>query len=205
MADPVAFSLRSGVAPEVHAIQVDESVASRLRVRSLARGPAVLAVTAVEMLGKMGAGVFDADDLELLADGDWSNAVLLVVPRPPVGCGASQAPDTEFLDRVARDTPELVKLAQTLIKAVRTAGIEGNLRLEGQRWVNRPLNTFTVAIQPRARNFQFTLYGGPERFGVTDFIRSDQNGYSRGWVKTEADVAKFAELAKIAYDRKARR
>jgi hypothetical protein len=74
---------------------------------------------------------------------------------------------------------------------IRAAGIEGDLHLEGHRWVNRPLNTFTLAIQTRKRDFHFTLYGGPERFGVTDFIKSDQNGYSRGWVRTSADIPKF--------------
>jgi hypothetical protein len=206
MSDPIAFTLRPGSAPAVYPIRLDEAVASRLRGRAVAGGSAILVVSDVAMLDKMAAGVFDANDVQVLANGDWSNALLLVMPRraaPPPA--VEQEPDREFLDRVARQTPELVGLAQKLIGAVRAAGIEGSLRLEGHKWVNRPLNTFTVTVQPRARNFQFTLYGGPGRFGVTDFIKSDQNGYSRGWVKIEADVPKFVELAKIAYDRKPRR
>lgn len=71
--------------------------------------------------------------------------------------------------------------------------------------VNRLLDTFTLAVQTRVKNFQFTLYGGPERFGKSDFIKSDQNGYSRGWVRSREDIQRFVTLASIAHERKRRR
>lgn len=204
MPDPIAFSLRTDRTPAVHSICLDEALAVRLRGRAVGAGPAILVVSDVAILDKMAAGVFDANDVQVLAHGDWSHALLLVIPQVATPQCVEQQPDHEFLKRVAQQTPELVELAQQLIGAVRAAGVEGGLHLEGHKWVNRPLNTFTVTIQPRARNFQFTLYGGPDRFGVTNFIKSDQNGYSRGWVRSGADIPKFVELAKIAYDRKPR-
>lgn len=104
-----------------------------------------------------------------------------------------------------REAPDLSSLAGELVEAIRNKGIEGDLNLEGHRWVNRPLNTFTLAVQTRVKNFQFTLYGGPDRFGKSDFIKCDQNGYSRGWVRSSEDIHRFVTLAAIAHERKLRR
>ncbi len=202
MSEPIAFKLRDGVAT-VHPICLDDMIGKRLAGRGRSVNRAVLAVSEVAMLDPMGAGVFDGDRVQVLSEGDWSNALLIVMPAlDAIRSGAQEESDAEFLRHLERVAPELSALGRKLIEAVRTAGVEGSLYLEGHRWVNRPLNTFTIAVQTRVKNFQFTLYGGPERFGVTDFIRSDQNGYSRGWVRSEADIPKFVELASIAYARK---
>ena len=206
MSHPIAFKLSEEVAPVAHRISLDDAIASRLASTPSSQGPAVLAVSSVAMLEKMSAGIFDGDDVRILAGGDWSNIVLLVMPpNAPLGATTNRRTDSDFIAFVECEAPELLSLAEKLIGEVRAAGIDGVLHLEGHRWVNRPLNTFTLSVQPRVKNFQFTLYGGPDRFGRSDFIKSDQNGYSRGWVKSEADVPEFIRLASIAHERKRRR
>lgn len=210
MPNPIAFTIREAPAPVVHQISLDPSVGGRLQARNAGRHPALLAVASVAIIDKMRAGIFDACDLEVLAEGDWTNAILIVAPQlanPPRAAEERKeaaATDSDFLQFVKRVVPEIGPLAESLIAAIRSSGIDGHLEREGFRWVNRPLNSFTLTPQTRVKNFNFTLYGGPERFGVTDFIKSDQNGYSRGWVRSEGDIPKFVELARIAHLRKKR-
>jgi hypothetical protein len=68
--------------------------------------------------------------------------------------------------------------------------------------VNRPLNSFTLKAQPRKGNLQFTLYGNPETYDAGEFLRKDQNSYSRGWVEEFGDVPKFAMLVTEAHSRR---
>jgi hypothetical protein len=205
MAHPVAFQLRAPDGRQIHAVTLDPAAAAALKRSSHEAAPTILRVGSVEMLGKLQAGVFDAADAEVLVDGDWDNALLIVAPsaaarQPPADANGDKA----FLEYVNIAAPEIHALAAKLLDAIRSAGIEGHLVREGFRWVNRPLNSFTIAVQTRVKNFQFTLYGGTERFGRSDFIKSDQNGYSRGWVRCDEDVPRFLELAKIAHARKRR-
>jgi hypothetical protein len=213
MAQPVAFKLTDTPGLTVHTVSLDKAVASRLTARSAATAPAVLAVTNVALLEQISTGVFDDEDVQVVVQGDWSRALLIVVPAQVPPAAEAHAPaatgedksDTEFLAYVEREVPELSGLARELVLAIRNEGIEGDLQLEGHRWVNRPLNTFTLAVQTRVKNFQFTLYGGPEKFGKRDFIKSDQNGYSRGWVRSREDIGEFVELAAMAHKNKLRR
>lgn len=205
MAQPVAFKLTDAPALPVHTISLDRAVAARLAARASATAPAVLAVTNVAMLEQMSAGVFDDEDVRVLVPGDWSRAILIVLPAQAPPASGGEKADSTFLDWVYREAPDLSSLGRELVEAIRSKGIEGDLQLEGHRWVNRPLNTFTLAVQTRVKNFQFTLYGGPERFGKSDFIKSDQNGYSRGWVRSRGDIQRFVTLASIAHERKRRR
>lgn len=205
MSQPIAFKLTTGQAFPVHAISLDKAVAARLTARASTITPAVLAVTNVAMLPEISAGIFDDDDVQVLVPGDWSRAILVVLPAQVASANNGEEPDADFFDWVKREAPDLSDLAHELVQAIRNKGIEGSLQLEGQRWVNRPLNTFTLAVQKRVKNFQFTLYGGPERFGKSDFLKSDQNGYSRGWVKSRSDIGTFVALASIADERKRRR
>lgn len=108
--------------------------------------------------------------------------------------------DDEFVAYVRSYAPGLVDLAQATIEAIRTAGVPGQLvEASGRRWVNRPINSFTLKPQPQARNLQFTLYGEPHIYGEADFLRTDQNSYSRGWVNNIEDAVRLAALAAKAH------
>jgi hypothetical protein len=158
----------------------------------------------------MAAGLVDADDLIAVVQGDWQNALLLVVPdttvtNPPQEAGGKG--DDRFIQDAHRRAKfgSLANLAADTIKAIRAAGVDGDLVEQGSgRWVNRPVNTFTLKIQPTAGNVAFTLYGNPDTYEAGDFLRPDQNSYSRGWVRSKGDIQTLARLAMQAHSRRQR-
>lgn len=111
--------------------------------------------------------------------------------------------DDEFVAYVRSYAPGLTDLARATVQAIRSAGVPGELvEATGRRWVNRPVNSFTLKPQPRVRNLQFTLYGEPRSYNEGDFLLNDQNSYSRGWVRTKEDGERLARLALKAHRRR---
>jgi len=111
--------------------------------------------------------------------------------------------DKEFFSTLTKYNTHLAKLARETIDLIRSSGVTGELVEDSNgRWVNRPINIFTIKVQPRAENISFTLYGEPDIYNLDDFLRKDQNSYSRGWIKDSTDVKKFAGLAKDAHARR---
>jgi hypothetical protein len=207
MERPVAVKIRNSAPPEVHAVSIDPAAAEQLRTRAKA-GPAVVVTKEIVMLTPMSAGLIDADHVIAVSEGDWTNAVLVVLPaQPPVVAEEPQQVrgDDRFVDQVQRTTPALGDLAKKTLEAIRSAGVEGDLvEAGGGRWVNRPLNTFTLKAQPRVENLHFTIYGNPESFDAKGFLLQDQNSYSRGWVRNENDARRLANLARESHARRKR-
>lgn len=115
----------------------------------------------------------------------------------------TQSGDDDFVAFVRSYAPGLVDLARETVAAIRAAGVPGEMvEATGRRWVNRPVNSFTLKPQPRVQNLQFTLYGEPRTYGEDDFLRTDQNSYSRGWVTSIDDGRRLATLAAKAHRRR---
>jgi len=160
------------------------------------------------MLNEMSAGVLVPSDVIAVADGDWSNALLIVIPDADSEMKNTEGEaegDSEFITHAqSLKQPRLAQLAKEVLEAIRQAGVPGELRQHSNgRWVNHPLNSFTLKIQPRKGDIQFTLYGNPSTYDADDFLKKDQNSYSRGWIANSAAAGRFAQLAKQAHDRRA--
>lgn len=207
---PYALKLMERAAIEVHCVSLEPGIAKKLEVPAGQTAPAVLVVRNAAILPNVSAGMFDAADVVAVAEGDWANALLIVwnegtQQTKSDGLQSQSAGDVQFLKRVERDAVSLSTLAHQTISAIRKAGVDGELvETGGGRWVNRPLNTFTLKVQPRAGNLQFTLYGNPESYDAGGFLLRDQNSYSRGWVRNADDARSLAELTRQAHARRNR-
>ncbi len=199
---PIAFKTRRGGALDVQRVSLNPTDMEKLRSRS-AEAPAILVARRAAMIVGMQAGMVDPADVVALADGDWSNALLILLPDEVPNDAMQDVGDAAFIAQVEKNAPALAKLAAQTVAAIRKAGVQGELvEGGGGRWVNRPLNTFTLKSQPRVGNLAFTLYGNPETYEAGEFLLKDQNSYSRGWVKGPQDVARLAELAKQSHARR---
>jgi len=206
---PLALKIMPGEAVEVHRVMVDPAQARQLKPRADRVAPAVVVTRQAAILPEMSVGMIDAANVLAVVDGDWDNAVLLVLPP---ALGEDEQPqevsvdgDAGFLSHVKQNAPGLAELAAKTLAAIRAAGVEGKLvETKLGRWVNQPLNTFTLKAQPQAGNLHFTIYGNPETYDAGDFLRKDQNSYSRGWVRNASDAGLLAKLAKQAHVRRNR-
>lgn len=206
MQDPLAITLVDGTPVEAHTIRLDSSLRSKIMSKANSKGPMVVVVESATLLHDISTGVIDFAKIVSVSGGDGDTAVLLVVPssqssitkvKPIQNLG-----DGAFLDYVKKNAPQLQELAAQTISALRKGGIDGSLIEEGPRWVNRPLNTFTLKAQPRVGNLHFTLYGNPDTYDAGDFLLRDQNSYSRGWIKTEADISRLVQLLQMSQSRR---
>jgi hypothetical protein len=162
-------------------------------------------VRGATILADKGVAVIDGTNVVAAIDGDWTDAVLVVLPesRPTRHPIVASDGDGAFLEEVKRAAPHLLDLAERTIRTIRAVGVTGDLRKSKLgRWVNHPLNTFTIKAQPRVGNLHFTLYGDPTTYDAGSFLRKDQNSYSRGWVRDSKDAAMLAKLAREAHERR---
>lgn len=208
MERPTAFKLTSAEKEEVYRVRIDPDQSRRFKPRDPSSMPAVIVTRAATILPAVSAGMVDASDVLAVVEGNWSEAVLVVLSDKPLrGAPVKTAGDgdSKFLMFVEQTAPSLAELATETLRAIRSAGVDGELiETKLGRWMNKPLNTFTLKPQPRVGNLQFTLYGNPETYTAGDFLRKDQNSYSRGWVRSPADVQLLAELAQQSHNRRKR-
>lgn len=210
MERPVALKLLEPTAATVHRVSLEPMLMERLKVPAARTTPAILVVRGAAVFPDLSVGMVDAADIVAATEGDWANALLVVWDQgiqqtTKEKTQVQSAGDAQFLKRVERDAAELATLAYQTLLAIRTAGVDGELvEVRGGRWVNRPLNTFTLKAQPRVGNLQFTLYGNPDSYDADNFLRQDQNSYSRGWVRNADDADRLAELARLSHARRSR-
>lgn len=211
METPIAFKISGRAAAEAFTVTIDAEAVSQHATQppSVDGMPAVVIVRHAEVITRIAAGVFDAKDILAVVDGDYARATLIVVPSDESSSnieeGASwRTGDEEFIEAVRASAPHLVELASTTIAAIRAAGVPGQLEESpGGRWVNKPVNAFTIKAQPRVANLRFTLYGNPESYETGNFLKRDQNSYSRGLVFNADDANRLADLASKAHARRA--
>lgn len=205
MRTPLAFAIQKRDGIEAYRVSIDGDLAAKLRHISKLP-PAVVVVKNASILPNISAGLIHAEDVLTVAEGDWSNAILVITdegPKPAATTSAQRSGDERFLAHVSSEAPKLLDLAKQTLVLVRAKGIDGDLaEASGGRWVNRPINTFTLKVQPRVGNLHFTLYGNPQTFDANGFLLQDQNSYSRGWVRDEADASQFAKLAAESHARR---
>lgn len=209
MERPIAYKVRSEERPEAHRIEI-----AKIAPRAGTSGtPAVIVVRQAVTLPELAAGMIDESDIIFAHEGDWRNAILIVAPpEPDQGSYAQvveQGPtsgDEQFLDSIPVEIPLLRKLGQTLLHSLRSSGLPGTLTEATKgRWVNSPINSFTLKVQPRKKNFQFTIYGNPDTYDHGGFLLSDQNSYSRGWINGAGDVESFLRFATEAHRRRSKK
>jgi hypothetical protein len=203
MKSPVAVKLLSGAEVRVRRISVEPMLASQLAGGAPGRRwPAVLVVKGALIVDRSGIAVIDPADIVSVTPGRWEEAILVVLPEAEKAAALGPASDEAFLDAVRRTAPQLNALARATLEAVRSRGVPGHLSEERGRWVNRPLNSFSLRIQPRAGNLQFTIYGTPGSHDAGSFLKKDQHSYSRGWIESEKDAKRFAKLAVESHRRR---
>ncbi len=205
---PIAFKVFS--AGEVKLFRVRAEPLDVASINRPALAPAVVVTRKATILADLEAGIVDAADILALTEGDWSNAILVVTDDEPAKDVVSvdqrlPKKDEAFLQSVQEVGPSLSDLARVTVEAIRSAGVVGQLveKTKG-RWVNSPVNSFTLKVQPRKQNLQFTLYGNPSSYQHNDFLHQDQNSYSRGWVNNVADAKMLAELVSQSHARRTR-
>lgn len=203
---PIAFKLLP--VGEVKLFRIGAVPLDVSSIKGLAAGPAVVVTRKATILADLATGIVDAADILAISDGEWANAIMIVTEDESVEDVTSAQSktvnnDNAFLQSVHEIAPSIVGLAQTTVGLVRAAGVEGQLvKMTKGRWVNSPVNSFTLKVQPRKKNLQFTLYGNPSSYQHGGFLRQDQNSYSRGWVNNEAEAKTLAGLVAQAHSRK---
>ncbi|MCL2876997.1 MAG: hypothetical protein FWF12_12160 [Betaproteobacteria bacterium] len=211
MERPIALKMLSEGKITVHRVRTEPLNIATLNITTNA--PAVLVARKATMLTELESGIVDASDIIAAADGDWSNAILVLAENIEVQQNKfpsqtnNSVGDERFFQSVEKLAPFLLPLSRRTVELIRSAGVEGELVEHSQgRWINSPLNIFTLRVQPQRRNLQFTLYGNPSSYEHDGFLDQDRPGYSRGvahrGVKTEDDAKKLAALVKQSYARK---
>jgi hypothetical protein len=210
MQSPLALKINDSSGLEVYMVSLDPNIVGQLVVRQPNSAPAILVARSAEILPAVSAGIIDGAEIIALQKGNWAEAILVIMPEAVASIEGRRllvrsSGDTLFLAHVRRSAPALAELCAQIISAIRDAGIEGDLVERGAgRWVNSPLNTFTLKAQPRAGNLAFTLYGNPETFNANGFLLKDQNSYSRGWISNSHDVGLFTKFALQSHARRKR-
>jgi hypothetical protein len=103
--------------------------------------------------------------------------------------------DRAFLEKISRMSPELQQAGTRILSAVRRQVPQGELRLEGKRFVERPDNFWTVTPQPREPSLAITLRGKPDRFSSSRVdVRKDRRPYSRLKVTRDSDVEEVIRI-----------
>ena len=207
MQKPVAVKLNDAQMADVYRVKIDPEQARLLKPVHSSMNPAVVVTGAAALLPDIAAVVIDGDGIVAVQEGNWQDAILVVMSNAvEMEVSASDDPvkgDGAFLARVERDAPHLLNLATKSVAAIRAAGVDGDLvEAKGGLWVNRPINTFTLKVQPRVGNIKFTLYGNPDTYQAGEFLLRDQNSYSRGWIRGLEDVATLAALARQSHSRR---
>lgn len=207
MQRPIAFKLAPDQEMQVLSIRGEPIDTTKLSSRAL--GPAIVVARKATILQELTTGLVDADEIIAALDGDWNRALLILVGDEPSSPKDRKSEDNmgdgAFITALSYSAPHLAALGREIVELIRANGVTGELKKkESGRWVNSPLNSFTLKAQPRVGNIQFTIYGEPESYDAGEFLLRDQNSYSRGWVKNSADAAKFAGLAKVAHARRQR-
>lgn len=209
MEKPIAYKVTSEEGLEVHRVEIPR-IAPRSGTSDM---PAIIIVRRAVTLPELAAGMIDEGDIIFSNDGDYQNAILIVAP-PGRDQGSSAqgskytltSGDEQFLESIPVEIPELRNLGRTLIRSLRSSGPPGRLTEATKgRWVNTPINSFTLKAQPRKKNFQFTIYGNPDTYDHGGFLLTDQNSYSRGWINDADDVDSFVKFAAEAHRRRSKK
>ena len=216
MQRPIAFKMLFTGNTAVHRVRLEPLDVSTLKGDEYA--PAIVVARKSTMLSDLETGIVDATDIVAVRDGDWANAILILAGEEDIQINNSReksvqqsaqppgnAGDDCFFESVKKTTPGLLSLSRKVIDLIRSAGVQGELVEKSKgRWVNTPTNSFTLKVQPRKKNLQFTLYGNPSSYNHDGFLLQDQNSYSRGWVNTEDDAKKLAAFVVLSNDRRTR-
>lgn len=206
MERPIAFKVLP--AGETRLFRVRAEALDLTSINGPVVTPAVVVTRKATMLTDLATGIVDANDILAVTDGDWTNAILIVIDdelAKKVAPEEKNVPNSDeaFIQSVHDVAPSLVELSEATVSAIRSSGVEGQLvEKTKERWVNAPVNSFTLKVQPRKQNLQFTLYGNPSSYQHNGFLRQDRNSYSRGWVNDQADAKTFAGLVAQAHARR---
>lgn len=212
MERPVALRLSHGIPINAYPVSVDPEIVQKIKPLSRKYGPAIMIVRDAEIIAGISTGVIDSAGVISVIEGDWSEAILLVVPylanekiEPSKKPSLPNSGDARFLASVERDAKNIAPLARQVLSAIRESGVDGELvEKKNGKWVNYPLNSFTLKAQPRVGNLHFTIYGNPDSYNNDGFLLKDQNSYSRGWVRSLDDAYKLAGFVKQSHLRKSR-
>lgn len=204
---PMALKMTDAPTLMAQRVRVDPTAVEKMVPGGGSETPAIIVTRAATILSEISATVIDEADILAVSHGNWDDTLLIVLPSQPA---AYEPPllepmegDAAFLADVKRTAPGIEGLATETIAAIRAAGVKGALiKSRLGKWVNHPVNSFTLKAQPRVGNIHFTIYGNPGSYDQGDFLRQDQNSYSRGWIRTANDIKRLALLAKQAQYRR---
>ncbi len=207
MEQPIALKLVEGDAFDFYTVNLSEMIAKELKLTGESPGPAILVAHSAVDVSQTSTVLVDLPDISAVYNGSPSRAILIIIretkPKEWGGVQSAGEGDNCFVAKAKESAPQLAKLAEEIVRQIRSRDVAGRLlQKSGGRWVNDPVNSFTLKIQPRVNNIQFTIYGNPETFEDSEFLKKDQNSYSRGWVRDSSEVERFAKLVAQSHARK---
>ncbi len=215
MKQPIAMKLNEIGGLLVYNVNIDPHFVHKVNLCKPESTQAIMVVQEAAVFPNLNAGMIDTKNILAIHEGNWENAILVVLPkivstgfvehRRVAQLQSSPTGDNQFMAHVRQLAPGLQGVAKRVLSDIRAAGVAGELVERGAgRWVNSPLNTFTLKVQHKVNNLAFTLYGNPESYISNGFLHKDQNSYSRGWIKNFEDAETFVGLVKQSHARRAK-
>ena len=207
--DRILFTPLSGYEPPHVHITVHGEVPNSVPTIAITNAPSLLIARRAKYAPELNAGSAETSDITLFARGDPDSCLLIILGEReeelPHRIGLEDT-GSAIIAEAESVSPQLGKIA-----ALVTAGLNeiddecAFIRKASGKWMNKRVNFFTLKIQPTKNNIHFTIYGNPGSFDHDNFLKSDQNSYSRGWIGTTADAKSFLKFAEQSYDRRSSR
>jgi hypothetical protein len=155
----------------------------------------------LEASHELSVGVVRSDEIEMFVEGPDNLTLVVEIPEDQMNKEVvSSERKTSFVDCCADHSKGMERLAEGVVRGL--LEIEPALDLvenSSGRWINNGVNFVTLKPQPRKANLQFTVYGNPGKFEDINFVRQDQNSYSRGWISDPDDLKRFLAIARHSY------
>lgn len=195
MSDRLLFTVHETQACSAYSVTLHGSIPCGNTIQGIKDKPSLILVTKTKISSELAAGALSPEDIELVVLGDPDRWCILECATE-AHSDRTGSGHTSFEDECAEISEHLGRLSHKIIEGLLKFHPELDLaRKSSGRWVNSHSNFVTFKPQPRKQDIQFTLYGNPDRFTHKDFLKQDQNSYSRGWIASEGDVKTFLELA----------
>ena len=204
--DRLLFTPVGGYEPPLVKVRLHGDVPTSVPRIALSNASSLLISRQAKYAGDLDAGSIELEDMLLFARGTSDKCLLIII-----GNLDYDAKIMSFAENIGFAIVEEAKAASRELGTIAEIVVEGlnsidknctYVRNASGKWINRGINFFTLKIQPRKNDIQFTIYGNPWSFDHEGFLKKDQNSYSRGWIGDRKDAAKFLKFARESYERR---
>jgi hypothetical protein len=203
------FTPEGGYEPPFIKVHLHGDVPKSVTQTSVDNASSLIVCRSAKYAGAVDAGSIEIKDMLLFARGTTERCLLILIGNEDFDAKimtSAEVSGMAVIDEARAASRELGAIAELVIRGLNS--IDKNcayVKNSSGKWLNRGTNFFTLKIQPRKNDIQFTIYGNPTSFDHGGFLKNDQNSYSRGWIGDRGDVARFLKIARESYDRRASR